>query len=92
MRRDVPMGFELFAIYMSKSSTVTSPVVFCLIEKRVRSFLRKEDDRLDMLFELTPIGGQTIDGRSQKMSPQGGEVQRTRFHPFVRLGVGLVMH
>jgi len=39
---EVSLNFELLSIYLSKSSTISSPVVFCLVEKRVRKFIRRE--------------------------------------------------
>lgn len=48
----VPQEFEDFAVYMSKSSTITSPVVYCLIEKRVWTSM-KRNKRLDV--ELNTI-------------------------------------
>ena len=33
--RDVSLTLEYFAIYLSKSCTISSPIIFCLIEKRV---------------------------------------------------------
>lgn len=41
----VPHSVELFSIYMSKSATVTSPVIFCLIERRVVEFVRTHSTR-----------------------------------------------
>ena len=38
----VPVKFEMFAIFTSKSATVTSPIIFCLIEKPFRKFLKKD--------------------------------------------------
>lgn len=39
-KKHVSIAFEYTAIYLAKSSVVTSPIVFCLIEKRVRSFIK----------------------------------------------------
>lgn len=36
--KHVPLEVEYFSIYMSKSCTITSPIIFCLIEKRVRNY------------------------------------------------------
>ena len=38
---NVPIWFEYFSIHLAKSSTVTSTIIFCLIEKRVRVFFKK---------------------------------------------------
>ena len=37
----VTVSFELIAIYLSKSSTISSPVVYCLIERRFRIFVKE---------------------------------------------------
>ena len=37
----VPIQLEHFAIYMSKSATVSSPIVFCLLEKDARKYMSR---------------------------------------------------
>ena len=37
---DVGEGTELFSLFLSKSSTISSPIIYCLIERRFRSYVR----------------------------------------------------
>ena len=37
----VPIEFEYISIYLSKSSTITSPFIYCMIERRFRAFVRE---------------------------------------------------
>lgn len=48
-QKEVPKTLEYVSVYVSKSSTVTSPIVFYLIEKKVRRFIKKEAKDTDML-------------------------------------------
>lgn len=48
----VPSSIEYFAIFMSKSATTSSPVIFCLMEKRVRRYILREHSAK---MELSPI-------------------------------------
>ena len=41
MNKDVPVAVEYVSIYMSKSATISSPIVFCLVERKFRRFLRR---------------------------------------------------
>ena len=38
----VPMALEYVSIFMCKSATITSAILFCLIEKRVRRYTRRK--------------------------------------------------
>ena len=38
----VPMAFEYFSMVMSKSSTISSLVLFCLIEKSFRKYVKRK--------------------------------------------------
>lgn len=52
----VPLHVEYFAIYLAKTCTITSTIVFCLIEKRVRKFkFRREDSSAFLLGTKTVV-------------------------------------
>ena len=54
----VPVQVEYFAIYMSKSATITSPVVYCLLERQCWNFLAKQfSERLSIkvLPQIKPL-------------------------------------
>ena len=38
---NVSIEFEYISIYLSKSSTISSPLIYCLIERRFRNFVRR---------------------------------------------------
>ena len=53
-RIHVPTPFEYVAIYTSKSATISSPIIYCLIEKQFYVFVktmcrRKEGDTTAVL-------------------------------------------
>jgi len=53
----VPHVFEYVGIYMSKSATISSPIIYCLIERRFLEFIRK-----DQSFQLQSFTNQTTRG------------------------------
>ena len=52
-RKHVPKALEYFSICMCKSSTVSSAVLFCLIEKRARQYIKGKASKT--LFELAVL-------------------------------------
>ena len=51
---EVSLQFEYISIHLSKTSTITSPLIYCLIERRFRVFVR---DRLSI--RLQPVVSKT---------------------------------